>query len=214
MRLRIEIAGATYHVIARGVDRRRIFSDDEDYETYTRLLGAVVKRQGWRLLAYCLMPNHVHLVLETPTTNLANGMQWLHGRYARLFNRRHKRRGHLFEARYLSPLVADDQLPRTVAYVAMNPVKAALCRTSDEWEWSSHPARHRKRAWIAHEHLEDRLEALIGERCYDALVRAWQVAHEAVVEARRSAPNLRVIRPDELPEPALSKTAHRPRDVL
>src|SRR2546423_11038050 len=99
-RLRNEIAGATYHVMARGVDGRRIFVDDHDYERYTGLLGDVVRRQGWHLLCYCLMPNHVHLMIETPEATLANGMQWLHSRYALAFNRRHGRKGHLFEAPY------------------------------------------------------------------------------------------------------------------
>jgi REP element-mobilizing transposase RayT len=74
---RNEIAGGIYHVIARGVDRRRIFADSEDYETYMRLLATVTRRQGWHLLCYCLIPNHVHLMIETPETNLANGMQWV-----------------------------------------------------------------------------------------------------------------------------------------
>src|SRR3954452_6470265 len=96
-RLRNEIGGGIYHVTARGVDRRRIFVDDQDYETYTRLLAGVVERQGWYLLSYCLMPNHVQLLIETPDPNLGNGMQWLHSRYALAFNLRHARSGHLSE---------------------------------------------------------------------------------------------------------------------
>src|ERR1051325_6327587 len=108
-RLRSEVAGGTSHVSARGVDRRRTFVDDEDYETYTKWLATVVRRQGWHLLCFCLMPNHVHLLVETPETNLGNGMQLLHGQYALAFNRRHDRTGHLFETRYKSPLVNSDE---------------------------------------------------------------------------------------------------------
>jgi putative transposase len=175
-RLRNEQAGATYHVTARGVDRRRIFVDDEDYETYTRLLATVTERQGWHLLCYCLMPNHVHLMIETPDTNLGNGMQWLHGRYARVFNTRHARTGHLFETRYNSPTIKTDKaFVRTVGYVVANPLTAALCRRAGDWPWGSHAKTAAGRphaAWIAHARLVDRLEAITGARCYDELIAA------------------------------------------
>jgi putative transposase len=160
-RLRDEQAGATYHVLARGVDRRRIFVDDEDYEAYTELLRAVVRRQGWRLLCYCLMPNHVHLMIETPDQNLANGMQWLQSLYARYFNKRHCRLGHLFENRYKSPRVeTDEAFIRLVGYRAR------------EWRWGSHAGVHSgaSPAWVAHERLLDRLEEITGARCYEELV--------------------------------------------
>lgn len=169
-RLRNEQPGATYHVIARGVDRRRIFNDHEDYETYTRLLAYVTQRQGWRLLCYCLMPNHVHLLIETPETNLANGMQLLHGRHAREFNERHDRSGHLFEAPYLSPTVADDRLVRTVGYIVTNPVAAGLCSSVDDWPWASHAIHRSNPEWLAHERLLDRLEETTGVRSYGQLI--------------------------------------------
>src|SRR3954462_10792595 len=100
---RNEVAGDRYHVMARGADRRRIFVDDEDYRAYIRLLATVVRRQGWNLLCYCLMPNHVHLLIETTEANLGNGMQWLQSRYALEFNARHHRVGALYEARFRSP---------------------------------------------------------------------------------------------------------------
>src|SRR4051812_11393786 len=106
---RDEIAGGTYHVIARGVERRRIFVDDDDYERYTRLLASVVRQKGWLLLCHCLMPNHVHLMIEIPEPNLASGMQWLHSRYALYFNERHGRDGHLFGARFKSPRVETEE---------------------------------------------------------------------------------------------------------
>ena len=171
-RLRNEQAGATYHVMSRGVDRRHIFVDHEDYETYTRLLAAVTQRQGWHLLCYCLMPNHVHLLIETPETNLANGMQLLHGRYARAFNIRHVRTGHLFEAPYKSPPVDEDGLVRTVGYIVANPVTAVLCRTAEEWPWGSHALLETAPNWLAHGRLLDRLEEATGMRCYDDLVEA------------------------------------------
>jgi putative transposase len=166
--------------MARGVDRRRIFVDDEDYETYTRLLALVTQRQGWHLLCYCLMPNHVHLMIETPETNLANGMQWLQSRYALTFNRRHARDGHLFEARYKSPLVeTDEAFVRLVGYIARNPVAAGLCKRAADWPYGSHGAMTSQGSapqWVAHRRLVDRLEAMTGFRCYDELVATWERA--------------------------------------
>jgi len=171
---RNEVPGGIYHVIARGVDRRRIFVDDTDYERYTGLLATVVRRQGWHLLCYCLMPNHVHLLIETPETNLGNGMQWLQSRYALAFNERHVRVGHLFEAPYKSPLVTtDQQLVTTVGYIVANPLAAALCRRVTDWPWGSHAAvcaSEPAPRWLAHERLMGILEAITGSRCYAELV--------------------------------------------
>src|SRR4051794_40739735 len=174
LRHRNEIAGATYNVMARGVDRRRIFVDDDDHQNYIGLLAIVVTRQGWRLLCYCLMPNHVHLLIQTPDTNLANGMQWLHGRYARLFNERHGRVGHLFESPYKSPVVTEEDLVRTVGYIVANPLAAALCKRATEWPWCSHVAiaNGRRPEWLAHDLLLQRLDEAAGFKCYSDLVAA------------------------------------------
>jgi REP element-mobilizing transposase RayT len=172
-RLRNEVAGSTYHVMARGVDRRRIFMDDDDYEVYTGILATVVERKGWLLLSYCLMPNHVHLVVETPEANLATGMQLLHGRYARSFNVRHDRKGHLFEETYLSPLITNEtDFVRTVRYVADNPVKAGLCAAARNWPWGSAAILESETdaGWIANRRLRERLTACVGYDCYEELV--------------------------------------------
>jgi REP element-mobilizing transposase RayT len=180
-RLRNEIAGATYHVIGRGVDRRRMFVDDEDYGTYTRLLATATRRQGWHLLSYCLMPNHVHLMIETPETNLGNGMQWLHSLYALAFNDRHCRGGHLFEGRYKSPLVeTDEAFIRVTGYIAVNPVAAGLCRHASDWRWGSHAlltSTGSAPAWLAHRRLVDRLEEITSSRCYPELVATSEREH-------------------------------------
>jgi putative transposase len=178
---RNEIAGGIYHVIARGVDRRRMFVDDEDYQTYTRLLATVTRRQGWHLLCYCLMPNHVHLMIETPETNLANGMQWLHSLYVLAFNERHSRSGHLFEARYKSLLVeTDEAFVRLIGYIAVNPVAAALCKRARDWRWGSHAlltSNGSAPAWLAHRRLVDQLEAITHSRCYLELVATREREH-------------------------------------
>ena len=97
-RIRNEAPGAIHHVFARGVLRQRVFLDAQDYERYIKLLAATVKRTEWLILDFCLMPNHVHLLIETPEPNLGEGMQWLHSSYAQSFNDRYDRRGegHVF----------------------------------------------------------------------------------------------------------------------
>src|SRR3712207_7313843 len=122
---REEEPGAIHHVYARGNNRRLIYEDDRDRALYLAMLAAVVRRHEWHLLAYCLMDNHVHLLVETPRPNLGSGMQRLHGDYALLFNRRHERRGHLFQGRYGAKRVRDDaQLVTVLRYIADNPVEA------------------------------------------------------------------------------------------
>ncbi|MDQ3934814.1 MAG: transposase, partial [Actinomycetota bacterium] len=156
----------THHVYARGNDRRVIFRDDRDRGLYLRLLGATVVRRRWRCLAYCLMDNHVHLLLEIAEADLAAGVQRVHGDYGRLFNERHARSGHLFQGRYGSKLVtSDEQLWWTIAYIAWNPVTAGLVRSPDDWRWSSHGAAARGRAprWLAQDRLLHAFSGLGGD---------------------------------------------------
>lgn len=135
------MAGAIQHVYARGNDRQVIYRDDLDRRRYLAMLGSVVALKDWRCLAYCLMDNHAHLLIETPQPNLASGMQRLHGRYALFHNARYDRVGHLFQGRYGSVRMRSDAQLWTVArYIARNPVKAGFCEHPDEWPWSSHAA--------------------------------------------------------------------------
>jgi putative transposase len=150
-RPREEFPGAVHHVFARGIVRRSIFVDDDDRRAYLGLLGTVVIRQRWRCLAYCLMDNHVHLLLETPEPNLGAGMQRLHGTYGREFNDRHERSGHVFQGPYGSARVKRDaHLVMAAAYIAANPVEAGACRRPEDWSWSSHAAllRGTAPAWL------------------------------------------------------------------
>lgn len=140
-KLRVEVEGGVHHVFARGDNRRLIYLDDADRRLYLSMLGHVVHAKGWHCLAYCLMPNHVHLLVETPQPNLASGMQRLQSAYAQIFNRRHGGCGHVFQGRYGSVHVqSDQQLWAVVAYIARNPVEAGLCGHPGEWAWSSHHA--------------------------------------------------------------------------
>lgn len=136
--LREEAPGAVHHVYARGNRGATIFVDDLDRHRYLRLLASTTERCGWRCLSYCLMTNHLHLLVETPEPNLGRGMQRLQGRYGLTFNRRHGHVGHLFQGRYGAVRVtSDEQLITVVRYIAANPMQAGLCRDESEWRWSS-----------------------------------------------------------------------------
>ncbi|RVT46320.1 addiction module toxin RelE, partial [Rheinheimera sediminis] len=98
-----------------------------------------VKRFNWVIHAYCLMTNHYHLLLETPDANLSAGMRQLNGVYTQLFNRAHKRVGHLFQGRYKTILVQKDSYLLEVSrYIVLNPVRAAMVDSCEEWPWSSY----------------------------------------------------------------------------
>lgn len=137
----MEYAGAVHHAFARGNAKGDIYRDDRDRARYLALLGHVIARKDWRCLAYCLMDNHVHLLVETPKPNLGAGIQLLHGLYAQSFNKRHRRSGHVFQGRFGAVLVThDEQLLTVVRYIALNPVEAGLCDEAAEWLWASHAA--------------------------------------------------------------------------
>ena len=138
-------AGGIYHVYARGNDRQNIFIDDRDRGTYLLILGDVCDQFRWSRLAHCLMDNHVHLLLETVEGNLSQGMQRLQNRYAKRFNHRHGRSGHLFGGRYGAVHVqSDEQLIAVTAYIAKNPVEAGLCESPELWPWTYCEEAHRR----------------------------------------------------------------------
>jgi putative transposase len=134
-------AGGTYHVFSRGSNRQAIFRLDSDRIDFLACLARVVSRHELQCLAYCLMPNHFHLVLETPDGRLSEAMKALNGRYALRYNRRHGCDAHLFRNRFGAVnQESDSQLLWTLRYVVRNPVLAGLCARPDEWPWSSYSA--------------------------------------------------------------------------
>jgi len=136
--LRIAFPGATYHIMSRGDRRREIYRDDVDRVLFLALLAREVRQLRWRLLAYCLMGNHYHLLLETPEANLVAGMRRLNGVYTQTFNRRHGLVGHVMQGRYKSILVdRDAYLMELTRYVVLNPVRAGMVSAVQEWAWSS-----------------------------------------------------------------------------
>ena len=139
--LRLEYPGSLWHVTSRGNERRDIFHDDADRRFFLDTLGEAVERFDWILTAYVLMTNHFHLVLQLTAETLSKGMQWLNGKYARAFNRRHRRVGHLLQDRPWCVLVDEDTYFLTaVRYVALNPVRACIVGKPEDYVWSSHRA--------------------------------------------------------------------------
>lgn len=136
--LRVQPAGAIFHITARGNRRQPIYLDELDYRRFLILLGEVAKRFGFRIHAYCLLPNHFHLLVELQGENLSAGMQYLNGQYAQYFNRRHGYDGHLFQGRFHSVFVQSEaHLLELYRYIVLNPVRAGLCRHPAQWPWSS-----------------------------------------------------------------------------
>ena len=139
--LRIEFAGAVYHVTARGDRREPIFEDDEDRLAFLTVLGQALARFDAQCLAYCLMDNHYHLVLHTRQANLSRLMRHLNGVFTQAFNRRHKKTGHVLQGRFKAILVdRDAYLLEVCRYVERNPVAARLVRQPHQWVWSSYRA--------------------------------------------------------------------------
>jgi REP element-mobilizing transposase RayT len=138
---RLEVEGGIHHVTNRGTRKTAIFVDDHDRWWFLRRLDRVAERRDWCCLAYCLMTNHVHLVIETRRPTLGAGMRDLLSHYARVFNERHGLKGTTFEARFGSRLVTTEQhFAQTLRYVALNPVKAGLVAAPEDYRWSSHAA--------------------------------------------------------------------------
>jgi putative transposase len=143
-KLRVEYAGAIYHVINRGDRREPIVRDDQDRLRFLDTLGEACSKTGWEVHAWCLMENHFHLVIETPTPNLVAGMKWFLGTYTSRFNRRHKVSGHLFSGRYKSLIVdssGNGYLHTVCDYVHLNPARAKLLSPDQslrEYAWSSY----------------------------------------------------------------------------
>lgn len=188
-KLRVEYPGAIYHVMNRGDQREPIFQDDEDREGFLRTLGEACQKTGWQIHAWCLMPNHFHLVVETPLGNLVAGMKWLLGTYTGRFNRRHRLPGHLFSGRYKALIVdgSGNAYLRTVCdYVHLNPARAKLVTPEQKlntYSWSSlrwyeQPARKRP-GWL-------RVDRLLGEHGIPEDSSAGRREFERRMELRRA----------------------------
>ncbi len=189
-KVRVEYPGAIYHIMNRGDRREPIFKDDADRQRFVETLAEACAKTGWQIHAYVLMPNHFHLVVETPQPNLVAGMKWFLGTYTGRFNRRHKLFGHLFSGRYKSLFVdgsGSGYLKSVCDYVHLNPARAKRVnadRPLRGFVWSSWPAYlwapARRPAWL-------RVDRLLGQWGVPKDSPAGRRRLEQALEARREA---------------------------
>ena len=171
-----------YHVILRGIGKQILFEDDEDNERFLSTVQRYRLELGFELVAYCLMENHVHLLLHDAKDQLDLIMKKIAGSYAYYFNRKYDRSGHLFQDRYGSEAVEDDEYLLTVIrYIHRNPEKAGIAK-ADAYRWSSYDAYLRPRADVDHawaleliggpERFEQFMEKAAEGNCLDIHERA------------------------------------------
>jgi putative transposase len=133
-------ATGIYHVMLQGIDKRDIFNDDVDYLKFLSYVKRAQDKAEFNLYAYCLMPNHIHLLIKTEEEEIGRVMSKITVGYAQYFNYRFGRSGHLFQNRFKSEVVEDDSYFLTlVRYIHHNPVKAGLVKDSNDYIWSSYP---------------------------------------------------------------------------
>ena len=146
--MRAEHPEAIYHAMARGNNRQAVFHRADDYDQFLRVLLSVKAKQPFKLYGYCLMTNHIHLLLQPETgSSLSAIMQRLLGIYATHHNQRYDCEGHVWKSRFYSRIITDDIYAlRVLAYVDLNPVRARLCVAAHDYVWSSaraHLLKHR-----------------------------------------------------------------------
>lgn len=135
---RITVPGLPHHVTQRGNRRQKVFIEEGDYALYRDLLAQHCAANGVAVWSYCLMPNHVHLILvPTSEDGLSRAIGETHRRYSGYINARERVTGHLFQGRFGSVAMDETHLLAAFRYVAMNPVKAKLAQSPAEWPWSS-----------------------------------------------------------------------------
>ena len=151
---RLDIPGALHHIMVRGINKSTIFEDDRDREKFLNRFGANVTDAGASVYAWVLMGNHAHVLFKSGSQGISMVMRKQLSWYAQYYNRRHRRRGHLFENRYKSILCDEDNyLLALIRYIHLNPVRAGIVKTMEEldrYRWSGHSAVMGKRecSWL------------------------------------------------------------------
>jgi len=182
---RLEFPGAFYHIIVRGNQRQDIFVEDQDRIEYLKRLKGYKKKCGFVLYAFVLMPNHVHLLIETLNTPISKIMQLINLTYTQYFNKKYDKVGHIFQGRYKSFLCdRDEYLLSLVRYIHLNPVRAKLVKKPDQYRWSSH-----KDYLIGAKGLvdNDRVLRIFSEKGLQARRRYSDFIVDAIGEGRNEA---------------------------
>ncbi|MEM7465928.1 MAG: transposase [Pseudomonadota bacterium] len=161
---RVVVPNIPHHITQRGNRRQRVFFCEDDYRVYKELLQTHCARCDVQVWAYCLMPNHVHLILvPSDAQSLRRSVAEAHRRYTRYVNFRENWRGYLWQGRFASFPMDENYLLSAVRYVEMNPVRAGLCNTAAEWPWSS-----------AQTHLTCQQDDLMPAQPMRKLVANWE----------------------------------------
>ena len=135
---RIVIPNIPHHVTQRGNRRMQTFFEREDYEYYLKLMSVASKKFNIRFLAYCLMPNHIHLLVIPPKQeSLRLAISYIHEKYSKFINEKKKWKGHLWQGRFFSVPLDAQHFEACVPYIELNPVRAGLIDKANEYEWSS-----------------------------------------------------------------------------
>ena len=136
---RIHIPGSTYHCMLRGNNGNNIYQNENDFSKLSLLIHEGTERYDHRILGFCFMSNHIHLVIQVAKTPLSKIIQNFTFRYTRYINKKYEKIGHLFQGRFKSILVNDTQyLLELIRYVHLNPVKAGITKIPEKYFWSSH----------------------------------------------------------------------------
>ena len=140
---RASLGGVCYHIINRGNARNEVFHKDDDYQSFLKAVSHACIEQPMPVYGFCLMPNHFHLVVQPVADgDLSRWMHWLQNTHVRRYHQHHDTSGHLWQGRFKSfPIEDDDHLLTVLRYVERNPLRANLVRTAERWAWSS------ARAW-------------------------------------------------------------------
>lgn len=150
--LRIQYSNAWYHVMNRGRHGDQVFEIKDDYERFVDVLHEAIELFALRISAFCLMPNHYHMLVQTPDANLSRCMRHINGVYTQRFNSAHSLEGQLFKGRYKAIVVAEDNyLLQLVRYIHRNPVRAGMVENASDYEWSSHKgylSKAKKWEWL------------------------------------------------------------------
>ena len=175
---RIVVPGVPHHVTQRGIRKKRTFFDALDYLTYVELVRKYRDKAGVRILSYCLMPNHIHMVaIPESEKSLARFFGPVHNQYAVKLNASHGWTGHLWQQRFYSVPMDERHTLAAMRYVELNPVRAGLCSAAQQWRWSSATAN-----------LGMTLDDLVDTKATHALVSDWSAyLAEATVAEEQDA---------------------------
>jgi REP-associated tyrosine transposase len=160
---RVVIPGVPHHIVQRGARKLDVFFGTEDYKMYLRLLSTFARKADTQIWAYCLMPNHVHLILvPSEKDGLRKTLGEAHRIYSREINKREEWQGHLWQERFYSYPMSDDHLLNAVKYIECNPVAAKLVKHASEWPWSSASA-----------HLNRRSDGIVNVTRFAKEMKSW-----------------------------------------